>query len=35
MNSIARKTEGGEMEVRHVPVPKMTTEQKEIVEEMK
>ncbi len=35
VNSIARKREGGEMEVRHVPVPKMTTEQKEIVEEMK
>ncbi len=35
MNSIVCKGKAGEMEVRHVPVPEMTTEQKEIVEEMK
>lgn len=35
VNSIVRKGEAGQLEVRHVPVPEMTTEQKEIVAEMK
>ena len=34
VNSVIRRGESGKMEVRHVPVPEMTAEQKQIIEEM-
>jgi succinate dehydrogenase / fumarate reductase flavoprotein subunit len=34
VNSVVRKGESGEMEVRHVPVPALTAEQRKIIEEM-
>jgi succinate dehydrogenase / fumarate reductase flavoprotein subunit len=34
VNSVVRKGASGEMEVRHVPVPELTAEQKQIIEEM-